>query len=289
MMNTSFRPAADLFSELNRLQGVLDQVFRPAHGSNIRALTGASFPVINVGTTPEAIEVMALAPGLDPSAFQLTLDRGLLIVSGERKKQLPEAGDATSVYARERFAGAFRRVVNLPEDADPAKVDATYRDGILRITVAKRESSRPRRIEVNREKEIAMTNTVQNASRERTPSQAGAAGGTPEAFIVPPGYVFENENAITLLADLPGVPKENLELKVDGDALVIEGQVMPGTPERLEPVYAEVRVPRYRRVFTLSRELDPGRIEANLKDGVLSLRIPKQEHAQPRRIQVQVG
>ena len=59
--------------------------------------------------------------------------------------------------------------------------------------------------------------------------------------------------------------------------------------QRLEPVYAEVRVPRYRRVFTLSRELDPGRIEANLKDGVLNLRIPKQEHAQPRRIQVQVG
>jgi len=101
--------------------------------------------------------------------------------------------------------------------------------------------------------------------------------------------VFEDDTGITLLADLPGVPKEHLELKVDGDALLIEGRVMPGTPDRLEPVYAEVRVPRYRRVFTLSRELDPGRIEANLKDGVLNLRIPKQEHAQPRRIQVQVG
>ena len=148
-MTTSFRPAADVFSELNRLQSMLDQVFRPAERSSIRGLTGSSFPVINVGTTPEAIEVMALAPGLDPDSLQLTVDRGLLVIAGERKNQVPEAGDATSVYAQERFVGSFRRVISLPEDADPAKVEASYRDGILRVSVAKRESSRPRRIEVS--------------------------------------------------------------------------------------------------------------------------------------------
>ena len=149
MMNASFRPAADLFSELNRLQTVLDQVFRPSERSSIRSLTGSSFPVINVGTTPDAIEVMALAPGLQPESLQLSVDRGLLVISGERKSQVPEPGDSTSVYAQERFAGNFRRVVSLPEDADPAKVEASYRDGILRVTVAKRESSKPRRIEVS--------------------------------------------------------------------------------------------------------------------------------------------
>jgi HSP20 family protein len=149
MMNASFRPAGDLFSELNRLQSVLDQVFRPAERSSIRALTGATFPVINVGTTPDSIEVMALAPGLDPATLQLSIDRGLLVISGERKSEVPEAGDGISVYAQERFAGNFRRVVSLPDDADPGKVDASYRDGILRITVAKRESSKPRRIEVS--------------------------------------------------------------------------------------------------------------------------------------------
>jgi len=148
-MNATFRPAGDLFSELNRLQSVLDQLFRPAERSSIRALTGASFPVINVGTTPDTIEVMALAPGLDPAGLQLSIDRGLLVISGERKSELPEMGDNISVYAQERFAGNFRRVVSLPDEADPGKVDATYRDGILRITVAKRESSRPRRIEVS--------------------------------------------------------------------------------------------------------------------------------------------
>ena len=148
-MNPSFRPAGDVFSELNRLQSVLDQVFRPAERSSIRALTGATFPVINVGTTPDSIEVMALAPGLDPAALELSIDRGLLVISGERKSEVPEPGDGVSVYAQERFAGNFRRVVSLPDDADPGKVDATYRDGILRITVAKRESSKPRRIEVS--------------------------------------------------------------------------------------------------------------------------------------------
>jgi len=101
--------------------------------------------------------------------------------------------------------------------------------------------------------------------------------------------VLEDDGGITLLADLPGVAKEQLELKVEGDTLQIEGEVAPQMPDRLQPIYAEVRVPRYRRSFTLSRELDASRIEASLKDGVLNLRIPKHEHAQPRRIQVQVG
>jgi HSP20 family molecular chaperone IbpA len=107
--------------------------------------------------------------------------------------------------------------------------------------------------------------------------------------MVPRVDVLEDETGITLLADLPGVPKDQLEIKVEGDTLLVEGAIMPVTPGGLEPVYAEVRVPRYRRAFTLSRELDIARIDANLKDGVLSLRIPKQEHAQPRRITVQVG
>lgn len=107
--------------------------------------------------------------------------------------------------------------------------------------------------------------------------------------VLPAVDVFEDAGGITLLADLPGVQKDQLELKMEGDALLIEGNVQPLTPQGLEPVYAEVRIPRYRRSFTLSRELDTSRIEANLKDGVLNLRIPKMAHAQPRRITVSAG
>jgi HSP20 family protein len=107
--------------------------------------------------------------------------------------------------------------------------------------------------------------------------------------VLPAVDVFEDATGITLLADMPGVPKDRLDVKVEADTLSIEGQVEAPTPEGLEAVYAEVRVPRYRRTFTLSRELDTSKVDANLKDGVLTLRIPKQAHAQPRRIEVRAA
>jgi HSP20 family molecular chaperone IbpA len=110
-----------------------------------------------------------------------------------------------------------------------------------------------------------------------------------ERALLPRVDVVEDPAGITLWADLPGVQKDQLELRVEGDSLLIEAPVTPVLPERLQPLYAEVRVPRFRRSFTLSRELDTQRIEASLKDGVLNLRIPKHDHAQPRRVQVQVG
>jgi HSP20 family protein len=130
--------------------------------------------------------------------------------------------------------------------------------------------------------------------RTTTANTSPTAGGRDdsrgdERAMMPRVDVLEDDSGITLLADLPGVPKDKLELKVEGDTLWIEGVVAQALPERLEAVYAEVRVPRYRRAFTLSRELDSARIDANLKDGVLKLRIPKQAHAQPRRIAVQAG
>jgi len=149
MLTTTFQPTSDVFGELNRLQNVLDQVFRPLERPNIRARRGATFPVINVGASPENIEIMAMAPGLDAGSLQLTVERNVLVISGERKAAQPEPEKPTNVYAQERFTGAFRRVVNLPDDADTGRVDASYRDGILRITVAKRESTRPRRIEIS--------------------------------------------------------------------------------------------------------------------------------------------
>lgn len=111
----------------------------------------------------------------------------------------------------------------------------------------------------------------------------------PQRAIVPRVDVLEDQAGITLLADLPGVARDQLELKVDGDTLLIEGTVGTTAQEGLDTHYAEVRLPLYRRSFTLSRELDTTRIDATLKDGVLNLRIPKQAHAQPRRIPVQVN
>jgi len=79
---------------------------------------------------------------------ELSIDKGLLVLAGERQTSLPEGADRINVYAQERFAGPFRRVVSLPEEADPTRVNASYREGFLRVSVGKRESSKPRRIEV---------------------------------------------------------------------------------------------------------------------------------------------
>ena len=119
--------------------------------------------------------------------------------------------------------------------------------------------------------------------------QAAVDSASTERAVTPAVDVFEDETGITLLADMPGVPRDQLELHVEGDSLLIEGRVQPQTPNGLEAIYAELRAPRYRRGFTLSRELDTSTIDANLKDGVLTLRIPKQAHAQPRRIAVTAG
>lgn len=110
-----------------------------------------------------------------------------------------------------------------------------------------------------------------------------------EAAVMPPVDVIEDATGITLYADLPGVPKDKLSLQVDADTLTIEGELALDLPEGMEATHAEVGLPRYRRAFTLSKELDAQKIAAEFKQGVLKLRIPKAEHAQPRRIEVQIA
>lgn len=139
----------DLFADFEGLQRQVEQILGASGWpSSIRAASRGAFPAVNVGTTEEAIEIYAFAPGIDPAKIEVSVDKGLLTLAGERTADTPKESDKVSVYARERFAGAFKRVVSLPEDADSAKVDASYRNGVLRIVIPKREASRPRRIEI---------------------------------------------------------------------------------------------------------------------------------------------
>lgn len=107
-----------------------------------------------------------------------------------------------------------------------------------------------------------------------------------EAVMIPLVDVYEDSTGITLYADLPGVAKDELVMQVDADSLTIEGEMKLPVPDNIGVTHAEVSVPRYRRVFTLSRELDTEKIAAEFKQGVLKLRIPKAEHAKPRKIRI---
>ena len=148
MVATMFRTPASWLAEVDRLQRELDRGLSSfGLPVSIRAASGASFPAVNIGSTPQAVEVYAFAPGIDASQLEVTVDHNLLTIAGTR--DLPAPGREQTSYTEERFAGAFRRVISLPDDIDPSRIEARYRDGVLRVSIARRESVQPRRITVN--------------------------------------------------------------------------------------------------------------------------------------------
>ncbi|MBI5257328.1 MAG: Hsp20/alpha crystallin family protein [Burkholderiales bacterium] len=136
----------DLFAEMDRLQREMQQAFEQS--PSIRGQGRGGYPALNIGGTPTSVEIYAFAPGIDPASIDLQLDRGVLTIAGERASALPRGDEKTTLHASERFSGRFRRVVSLPDDIDPNAVNASYRDGVLRVSIQRRESAQPRRIEV---------------------------------------------------------------------------------------------------------------------------------------------
>lgn len=136
----------DVFAEMDRLQREVQRVFES--GPSIRGLTRGGFPALNVGSTPQSVELYAFAPGLDPATIEVNLERGVLTIAAERGADLPTEDAKTTVHINERFTGRFRRVVTLPDDVDPDGVSAKYRDGVLHINVKRREPAQPHRIAI---------------------------------------------------------------------------------------------------------------------------------------------
>jgi HSP20 family protein len=141
--------SGDLFAEFDAIHRQIGRLFGLEDWpSSIRAAARGAFPALNMGTTDEAVEIYAFAPGLDPAKIDVSVDKGLLIISGERTSPLPPESEGTSIYAAERFAGAFKRVVSLPAEVDASRVEASYNNGVLRILVPKTEAKKLRKIEV---------------------------------------------------------------------------------------------------------------------------------------------
>lgn len=137
----------DLFAELDRLQRDVSGMFDPSPA--IRGIGRGAYPALNVGSTPTGVEVFAFAPGIDPASIEVQIDRGVLTIAGERRAATPAASDEkTTLHLNERFAGRFRRVISLPDDIDPQAVSASYRDGVLHVSIPRKAAAQPRRIEV---------------------------------------------------------------------------------------------------------------------------------------------
>ena len=144
---TTYR--GDMLADFDALQRQLDRVFGWSDfPSSIRAVARGTFPAVNLGTTAEAVEIYAFAPGLDPAKIDVSVEKGLLTITGERADETPKPSEKINVYVRERFAGPFKRVISLPEDVDASRIEAAYRNGVLKILVPKVEARKPLRVEV---------------------------------------------------------------------------------------------------------------------------------------------
>lgn len=136
----------DLFREFDRLHNHLSTL---AGGLPTSLRSSQSFfPPVNVGVTDDSIEIVVFAPGFVSSQFDVSIDKGVLTIAGERKRPEAATSEEARSYARERFMGAFRRVIELPQNANPDDVQAKYTDGCLSIRIGKHESSKPRSITV---------------------------------------------------------------------------------------------------------------------------------------------
>ena len=137
---------SSLLDEFRRMGEEMDQLFGGAGWpSGIRSVARGSYPPINIGSTPEQIDVYLFAAGLDTESLDISIQQNLLTIDGERRPVTEEGAD---YFRKERYDGAFHRVLSLPDDVDPERVDAAYRDGLLHITIQRREAARPRRIEI---------------------------------------------------------------------------------------------------------------------------------------------
>ena len=136
----------DLFAEVERLQRQMHQALELS--PSIRGFARGGFPALNVASTAHSAEIYGFAPGLDPKKIEVQLERGVLSISGERNSDLPTDDERASVHMSERFAGRFHRVISLTDDLDPNEVRATYRDGVLHVSIKRQESALPRRIDI---------------------------------------------------------------------------------------------------------------------------------------------
>jgi len=147
-MFTGFLSLENSFFEgFRRLQDEIDEIFAngPLSGG-IRSLPRGTFPAVNITSSPDKLDVYLFAPGLDKESLDISIQQNVLTISG--KRQEPE-NDKATYYRRERFTGEFKRVISLPDDADSDRVEAKYRDGIIHVTVQRRESAKPRQIQVH--------------------------------------------------------------------------------------------------------------------------------------------
>lgn len=139
---------------------------------------------------------------------------------------------------------------------------------------------------MNEQQELTTRSTTE---AQQQASRGGEAARQSEWTLIPDVDIYEDVEEIVVKADMPGVAKDRLDIQINQDTLTIEGEARIDMPEGMEAKHADIRSTRYRRSFVLSTELDTDKIDAGLRDGVLSIKIPKRAEAKPRKVEVKTG
>ena len=241
-----------------------------------RPALASSYPPLNIWGDSDKVYAEAELSGMQLDHLEIYVtDENQLTIQGERRKLELDKG---VWYGQERGFGQFSRTVRLPVKVDADKVEARFEHGVLFVTLPKSEAAKPRRISVN-----DLVNSPAIKKEQRT--EVDKPEVTPGICFTPRVDIMETEEESLLLADLPGVKPEEVDVRFDNGELIIDGRCAP-RHEGANYLLSEYGVGDFYRAFSISEHIDWQRISAELKDGVLTVHLPKAETAKPKKITV---
>jgi len=255
--------------------------------SGFSATATRDFPPINIWLGENSVVVTAELPGVTHDDVNLSLQEDVLTLAGKREPETQEQN--LSWQRRERAYGTFSRAVQLPFRVDPEKVQARFNNAFWKSSCSGwkrigRRRSRSVLRDLNGGSAI-MAQEVRTVEQQTPTSQRVP----PRPVFLPPTDIYETKESIVVLAEMPGVPPDGLDISLERRVLTIRGRSAANEHGGYQRVYNEYAGGDYERVFTLSENIDRDRIEAALKDGILQLVLPKAEAARARKIELKAS
>ena len=243
-----------------------------------------AYPPINVFQRGDGFVAVIELPGIDKNDIEIEAKENTIRISGRKSINYDQAA---SVHRRERLSGVFDRTLSMPIPIDPDAIKAEYAMACSALYLARGE----RKAADHQDWQLTFESRPMDTQQELQVQQKREVESKQEATIparvfVPATDIFETDEALTVILEMPGVDKNKVDVKVENDVLKIEGWIDFSRYEGLQPVYTEYNIGNYARSFQLSSKIDQDRISAELRDGVMTLVLPKSEKAKPRKIAV---
>ena len=252
------------------------RLVRERFAARNRPALADSYPPVNIWGDSDRVYAEAELPGMQLDHLEIYVtEENLLTIQGERRQRELDKG---VWYGQERGFGQFSRTIVLPVIVDADKVEARFEDGVLFVTLPKSEAAKPRRISVN---DVVNSPAIKKEQRTELDRPEVTLG----LCFTPRVDIMETEEESLLLAGLPGVKPEDVDVRFDNGELIIDGCCAP-RHQGANYLLSEYGVGDFYRGFTISEQIDWQKISAELKNGVLTVHLPKAETVKPRKITV---